>query len=202
MWPALAALGGAYLGYKGTKSQNVASAQQAERQMDFQERMSRTAHQRQVADMRAAGLNPILSATGGKGASTPVGAQAPQYNKYQVALQNASTAATINNIVAQTAKTEAETKALGWRKDLGSWIDWLIPDVNPDEEPKGGSSAKSLDSFLENAKERQRRINSNAIKKKTIDPELKRMRQINNKLRGKNANKPPIYYLTGEMIRD
>lgn len=37
----------------------------------WQEMMSNTAHTREVSDLRNAGLNPILSATGGQGASTP-----------------------------------------------------------------------------------------------------------------------------------
>ena len=56
---------------------NATAREIAQKQMDFQERMSSTAHQREVKDLEAAGLNPILSVTGGSGASSPSGVSAP-----------------------------------------------------------------------------------------------------------------------------
>jgi len=45
--------------------------------------MANSQHQREVADLRAAGLNPILSATGGSGAASPGGASANMQNPFE-----------------------------------------------------------------------------------------------------------------------
>ena len=95
---------------KGIRRQNLMAAQQAQKQMDFQERMSSTAHQREVVDLRAAGLNPILSGTGGAGASSPGGAMAPVQEEITPAI---NTAVAIRRANAEVSQIKASTQLTG-----------------------------------------------------------------------------------------
>lgn len=128
-WMPLLAAGASYLGQQNTNAENK---KEAKKNREFQERMSSTAHQREVGDLSAAGLNPLLSAN--SGASSPSGAQAQVANPFEGLVSAAAQSYSaklaqdkqkyeLKLLDAQASKARQESRALGGDAAKGDILD-------------------------------------------------------------------------------
>lgn len=129
-------LGGG-LGLAGALYQNHSAHLEAEWQRDWEKMMSDTAHRREVADLQAAGLNPLLSVN--KGASTPStsmpavsdpvqaginSALAVRANRADVALKEA----TVENMHIQNEKLQEETAGQVFENQMKLIMQGKVPE--------------------------------------------------------------------------
>ena len=102
----------ALIGAGATMLTNRANTKRAREAMAFEADQSATAHQREVKDLRAAGLNPILSGTGGSGASTASGKAPVMENPTNSALSALRAKAELSNLISTGNNIDAQTDAI------------------------------------------------------------------------------------------
>jgi len=113
----------------GAQIQNEAAMAASQKQMDFQERMRGSQYQAAMADMRKAGLNPILAYQQG-GAGTPGGSTYSPVNVGAAATtggaQGAASALGLRRFKIEEAlagETISKIQSEAWKNETGALVD-------------------------------------------------------------------------------
>lgn len=180
------------LNYYGQMQTNAANAQQAQKQMDFQNEQTSTAYQRGTADMKAAGLNPMLAYSQG-GASSGGGAMATMGNELGAGANSALSAQMtmqqmkgmeLANIqqAAETQRTHADTDLLRARRSevLESIPNHPTNRANTEARTKHttfqAQNQDLLNQLLADSYKDQLNMYSSAVRAKDAEGELSRAR--------------------------
>lgn len=124
------------LALSNAKQAQSFNALEAQKNRDWQERMSNSAHQREIADLKKAGLNPVLSITGGNGASVTSGSQAsgtaaPVDTSVTDGIINMAIAQMNNATTMQRVAMETQNAmAIASMNNANSWREHITPGGN------------------------------------------------------------------------
>lgn len=133
----------ALIGAGSTLVSNIWNSAESARNRKFQERMSSTAHRREVADLQAAGINPMLSRMG-SGASAPGGDRAQMADLGSSALSAMMLKKQIGLIEAQTQGEVARTQGQQVANQLAhSGLEFQVGKLKADATSAGVSAEQA-----------------------------------------------------------